>query len=159
MASTRKERKMADISSKGPIIRAMTLKDLDRIVEIDAKVIGQSRPEYWEMKLELVERKSPMASLVAVVEGEIIGFIIGDSSGWSYGVAENIGWIDTIGVDPNAQRAGIAKMLLTEMVTNLKKVGVEKVYTFVNWRDWDLLQFFDAMGFRRGDMINLEMKT
>jgi ribosomal protein S18 acetylase RimI-like enzyme len=159
MASTRKERKMADISSKGPVIRAMTLKDLDRIVEIDAKVIGQSRPEYWEMKLELVERKSPMASLVAVVEGEIIGFIIGDSSGWSYGVAENIGWIDTIGVDPNAQRAGIAKMLLTEMVTNLKKVGVEKVYTFVNWRDWDLLQFFDAMGFRRGDMINLEMKT
>jgi len=150
---------MADISSKGPVIRAMTLKDLDRIVEIDAKVIGQSRPEYWEMKLELVERKSPMASLVAVVEGEIIGFIIGDSSGWSYGVAENIGWIDTIGVDPNAQRAGIAKMLLTEMVTNLKKVGVEKVYTFVNWRDWDLLQFFDAMGFRRGDMINLEMKT
>jgi ribosomal protein S18 acetylase RimI-like enzyme len=150
---------MADISSKGPIIRAMTLKDLDRIVEIDAKVIGQSRPEYWEMKLELVERKSPMASLVAVVEGEIIGFIIGDSSGWSYGVAENIGWIDTIGVDPNAQRAGIAKMLLTEMVTNLKKVGVEKVYTFVNWRDWDLLQFFDAMGFRRGDMINLEMKA
>ena len=150
---------MADISSKGPVIRAMTLKDLDRIVEIDAKVIGQSRPEYWEMKLELVERKSPMASLVAVVEGEIIGFIIGDSSGWSYGVAENIGWIDTIGVDPNAQRAGIAKMLLTEMVTNLKKVGVEKVYTFVNWRDWGLLQFFDVMGFRKGDMINLEMKV
>ena len=150
---------MADISSKGPIIRAMTLKDLDRIVEIDAKVIGQSRPEYWEMKLELVEKRSPMASLVAVVEGEIIGFIIGDSSGWSYGVAENIGWIDTIGVDPNAQRAGIAKMLLTEMVTNLKKVGVEKVYTFVNWRDWDLLQFFDVMGFRKGDMINLEMEV
>ena len=150
---------MADISSKGPIIRAMTLKDLDRIVEIDAKVIGQSRPEYWEMKLELVEKRSPMASLVAVVEGEIIGFIIGDSSGWSYGVAENIGWIDTIGVDPTAQRAGIAKMLLTEMVTNLKKVGVEKVYTFVNWRDWGLLQFFDVMGFRKGDMINLEMKV
>jgi ribosomal protein S18 acetylase RimI-like enzyme len=150
---------MADISSKGPIIRAMTLKDLDRIVEIDAKVIGQLRPEYWEMKLELVEKRSPMASLVAVVEGEIIGFIIGDSSGWSYGVAENIGWIDTIGVDPNAQRAGIAKMLLTEMVTNLKKVGVEKVYTFVNWRDWGLLQFFDVMGFRKGDMINLEMKV
>ena len=150
---------MADISSKGPIIRAMALKDLDRIVEIDAKVIGQSRPEYWEMKLELVEKRSPMASLVAVVEGEIIGFIIGDSSGWSYGVAENIGWIDTIGVDPNAQRAGIAKMLLTEMVTNLKKVGVEKVYTFVNWRDWGLLQFFDVMGFRKGDMINLEMEV
>ena len=50
-------------------------------------------------------------------------------------------------------------MLLTEMVNNLKKVGVVKVYTFVNWRDWGLLQFFDAMGFKKGDMINLEMKV
>jgi hypothetical protein len=45
-----------------------------------------------------------------------------------------------------------------EMVDNLKKVGVDTIYTFVNWRDWDLLQFFDAMGFQRGDMINLELK-
>jgi hypothetical protein len=28
----------------------------------------------------------------------------------------------------------------------------------VNWRDWGLLQFFGAMGFQRGDMINLELK-
>ena len=40
----------------------------------------------------------------------------------------------------------------------MKKVGVDTVYTFVNWRDWGLLQFFDATGFKRGDMINLEFK-
>lgn len=150
---------MAEISSKGPVIRAMTSKDLDRIVEIDTKVLGISRPGYWEMKLELVEKRSPMASLVAEMEGKIIGFIIGDASGWQYGVPDDIGWIDTIGVDPSSQRAGIAKMLLTEMITILKKVGVVKIYTFVNWRDWHLLEFFDAMGFQRGDMINLEMKV
>lgn len=44
-----------------------------------------------------------------------------------------------------------------EMVDNLKKVGVDTIYTFVNWRDWDLLQFFDAMGFQQGDMINVEL--
>ena len=150
---------MAEISSKGPIIRAMTPKDLDGIVEIDTKVLGKSRPEFWQMKWELVEKRSPMASLVAEIEGKIVGFIIGDASGWEYGVREHIGWIDTVGVDPSAQRIGIAKMLLTEMISNLKKVGVEKIYTFANWRDWDLLQFFDAMGFKRGDLINLEMKV
>ena len=46
---------MAEISSKGPIIRAMTPKDLDGIVEIDTKVLGKSRPEFWQMKWELVE--------------------------------------------------------------------------------------------------------
>jgi N-acetylglutamate synthase-like GNAT family acetyltransferase len=88
----------------------------------------------------------------------VIGFVIGDASGWEYGVPENIGWIDTIGVDPSWQRKGIAKLLLTEMINNLKKVGVEKIYSFVNWRDWSLLRFFDAMGFEKGDMINVELK-
>jgi hypothetical protein len=45
-----------------------------------------------------------------------------------------------------------------EMIDNLKKVGVDTIYTFVNWRGWGLLQFFDAMGFQRGDMINFELK-
>jgi len=150
---------MADVSSPIPVIRTMTLKDLDRIVEIDTKVLGESRPDYWEMKLELVEKRSPMASLVAEVDGKVIGFVIGDASGWEYGVPEHVGWIDTIGIDPSFQRKGIAKMLLTEMISNLKKVGVDTVYTFVNWRDWSLLRFFDAMGFHKGDMVNLELKV
>ena len=150
---------MADSTTAMPTIRAMTAADLDRIAEIDKQVLGQSRPEYWELKLELVEKRSPISSLVAEVEGKVIGFVIGDARGWEYSVAENIGWIDTIGVDPECQRKGIAKMLMTEMINNLKKVGVEKIYTFVNWRDWNLLRFFDATGFKKGDMINLELKV
>jgi hypothetical protein len=47
---------------------------------------------------------------------------------------------------------------MEEMRNYMKKVGVDRVYTFLNWREWGLLQFFDAMGFKRGDMINLEFK-
>ena len=150
---------MADSTTAMPTIRAMTAADLDRIAEIDKQVMGQSRPEYWALKLELVDKRSPISSLVSEVEGKVIGFVIGDARGWEYSVAENIGWIDTIGVDPECQRKGIAKMLMTEMINNLKKVGVEKIYTFVNWRDWNLLRFFDATGFKKGDMINLELKV
>ncbi|MBC8460810.1 MAG: GNAT family N-acetyltransferase [Deltaproteobacteria bacterium] len=150
---------MADNASKVPVIRTMGNKDLDRIVEIDTKILGQPRPEYWEMKLELVEKRSPIASLVAEMDGKVIGFIIGDASGWEYGVPEDVGWIDTIGVDPAYQRKGIAQMLFREMIDHLKKVGVTSIYTFVNWRDWSLLQFFDSMGFTKGDMVNLELKV
>jgi len=72
---------MANNASQVPIIRTMNSKDLDRIVEIDTKILGQSRPEYWEMKLELVEKRSPIASLVAEMDSKVIGFIIGDASG------------------------------------------------------------------------------
>lgn len=84
---------MIDMSTKMPVIRTLTSRDLERVVDIDTKVLGKSRPEYWEMKLERLEKGSPVASLV------------------------------------------------------------------VNWRDWSLLQFFDAMGFKKGDMINLELKV
>jgi len=47
---------------------------------------------------------------------------------------------------------------MEEMLNYMRKVGVDTVFTFLNWRKWGLLQFFDAMGFKRGAMINLEFK-
>ena len=139
-------------------IRALKTEDLDAIVEIDKRVLGEDRKNYWERKLKLTDSKSSQVSLVAEVEGEVVGFILGDVSGWEFGVPETIGWMDTIGVDPAYQKRGIAKALAHELIKNLKEIGVRTIYTLVSWDDWDLLQFFHAMGFTRGDMINLELK-
>ena len=46
------------------------------------------------------------------MEGKVIGFILGDASGWEYGVPQNIGWIDTIGIDLSYQKKGVARMLM-----------------------------------------------
>ena len=139
-------------------IRTLKKDDLNPIVEIDQKVLGENRRNYWEGKLELMNRKSSQVSLVVEMKGEVVGFILGDISGWEFGVPETIGWIDTIGVDPAYQKRGLAKALAHELIKNLKAFGVKTIYTLVSWNDWDLLQFFHAMGFTRGDMINLELK-
>jgi hypothetical protein len=36
--------------------------------------------------------------------------------------------------------------------------GVNVVYTLTSWSDWDLLQFYHDMGFKKGDVTNLELK-
>ena len=144
--------------SKAPKVRKMNSKDLDAIVAIDTQILGKSRWDYWLMKMSLAEQRLPMASLVAEADGKVVGFILGDASGYEYDVPENIGWIDTIGVDPAYQKQGIARMLMNEMIVNLKKVGADTVYTMVNWRDWNLLKFFDAFGYKKGPLINLELK-
>jgi predicted N-acetyltransferase YhbS len=135
----------------------MVPSDLERIVEIDVKVLGKPRPEYWEMKLDLARKRSQVSSLVAELDGKVVGFIIGDVSSWEYGVPENVGLIDTIGVDPDHQKAGIARRLFEEMSDNLKRAGVDTIYTFVTRRDWKLLKFFNRMGFQAGDMVHLEL--
>ena len=139
-------------------IRALKTEDLGAIVKIDERVLGESRKNYWERKLKLMNNKSSQISLVAEVEGEVVGFILGDVSGWEFGVPETIGWMDTIGVAPAYQKKGVATALAHELIKNLKAIGVRTIYTLVSWNDWDLLQFFHAMGFTRGDMINLELK-
>ncbi len=139
-------------------IRPLKEQDLETIVEIDGKVLGEKRKDYWGRKLEQMNNKSTQISLVAEVEGADVGFILGEVSGWEFGVPDTIGWIDTIGVDPVYQKRGLATALAQELIKKLETIKVKTIYTLVSWNDWDLLQFFHAMGFTRGDMINLELK-
>ena len=139
-------------------IRPLKKADLEIIVEIDKRVLGDKRTDYWVRKFERMDEKSSQVSLVAEVGGNVVGFILGDVSGWEFGVPDTIGWIDTIGVDPIYQKKGLATALAQELINKLKTIGVKTIYTLVSWNDWDLLQFFHAMGFSRGDMINLELK-
>jgi ribosomal protein S18 acetylase RimI-like enzyme len=139
-------------------IRTLKRKDLESIIEIDKKVLGENREDYWERRLARIKEPSSEISLVAEVEGRVAGFILGDVSGWEFGVPDTIGWIETIGIDPAYQKKGLATALAHELMKHLKATGVRTIYTLVSWDDWDLLQFFHTMGFTRGEMINLELK-
>ena len=140
-------------------IRPLTIGDLDAIAEIDRKILGKVRRDYWKMKIEVPDGRYPLSGLAAEYEGKVIGFIVGEVSGWEFGIPDTIGWISTIGIDPVYQHRGIARKLGQEFINDLKAIGVSVVYTLVNWNDWDLLKFFRAMGFTRGgEMINLELK-
>ncbi|UCB59633.1 MAG: GNAT family N-acetyltransferase [Candidatus Bathyarchaeota archaeon] len=152
-------------------IRALTEKDLDAVVEIDRKVLGKPRAEYWKRKIGLADIY-PRPALVAEIDGDVVGFILGYVSGWEFGVPDTVGWIDTIGVDPDYQHRGIGKRLFKELVENFKRTGtvaqpeaknisikgVNVVYTLVKWNDWSLLRFFHEVGFQKGEMISLELK-
>jgi len=152
-------------------IRVLDENDLDAVVEIDRRVLGQERRSFWKRKIAYAGI-FPRPALVAVVEGKIVGFILGFVSGWEFGVPDTVGWIDTLGVDPAFQRRGIGRMLFNALIEIFKKSGrqesvetaerevegVNIVYTLASWNDWDLLQFYHSMGLKKGEMVNLEMK-
>ncbi len=140
-----------------PIIRPVRKEDYVQIAEIDKKTTGRDRLDYWRLRTEAALTESSVISLVAEVDGKIVGFILGYIGGWEYTAPENVGWINTIVVTPEYQRRGIGQMLLNEMVEYMKKSGIKSIYAFVYWRDFDLLRFFDSIGFEKGDMINLKL--
>jgi predicted N-acetyltransferase YhbS len=142
------------------IIRVMKEEDMDAIVDIDARVLGQRRPDYYERKcaLALDDARQLVTSLVAEQDDRVVGFIMGNVYLGEFGIPETMASLDTIGVHPDYQGQGLAIELMKEFVTNLRKAGVERIYTLVNWNDWELLRFFEKSGFVPAKVVNLELQ-
>jgi ribosomal protein S18 acetylase RimI-like enzyme len=133
--------------------------DMDAVIGIDRKVLQSSRPEYYEMKFEkLFNSKDYLpASLVAeTADGTPVGFVMGEIYMGEYGIFQEQATLDTIGVDPDFQHQGIGEQLIDEFMDHLKKVGVRKVHTLVDWNDSKLIHFFSANQFSPSKTINLE---
>ena len=140
-------------------IRLMKADDFDAVVRIDEKVLKASRPEYYEMKFEkLFESKDYLpVSLVAEQEdGTVVGFVMGELFMGEYGLFQEEATLDTIGVDPDYQKKGIGEQLINDFVDHLKKIGVEKINTLVDWNNSKLIHFFSTNQFSPSKTINLE---
>lgn len=151
---------MAKLAPENVEIRVMRESDLDLVTEIDYKVFGKRRPEYYERKIaEVLDQDSGrlMTSLVAEVRDQVAGFVMGSVYLGEFGIPESIAYIDTIGVDPDFQRQGIGAYLLDEFKTTVQKAGVSKVHTLVDWSDTDLLGFFADRGFVAANTLNLKL--
>ena len=142
-----------------PRMRVMRGADLDAIVAIDRKVSGQDRREYYERKAAvLLDKKHTInSSLVAELDGKVVGFIMGDIYFGEFGIPDTSATIDTLGVDPTVQNRGVASELLDQFVMNMKAAGVNKIYTLVNWSDFSLEHFFSHHKFVPSKLINLEL--
>jgi ribosomal protein S18 acetylase RimI-like enzyme len=140
-------------------IRLMKSDDFDAVVGIDNKVLKASRPEYYETKFEkLFNSKDYLpTSLVAEEEdGRVVGFIMGVLYMGEYGIFQEEATLDTIGVDPDCQNKGVGKQLINEFLDHLKRLGVQKINTLVDWNDSKLIHFFSANQFSPSKSINLE---
>jgi len=138
-------------------LRPLSMEDLDEVVRIDFSLLGKQRKDYWKNKLERTE-ESGVPSLAAEINGKVIGFILGKASEHEYGIPENVGWIDTIGVDKEWQGKGISHLLYKEISSLFKKVGIDTIYVFLDSNKRDLVKFFEKMGFVRGGVLSMESR-
>jgi ribosomal protein S18 acetylase RimI-like enzyme len=137
----------------------MKADDFDAVVAIDEKVLLSSRPDYYELKFEKLFKSNDYlpTSLVAETEdGKVVGFVMGELYMGEYGIFQEEARLDSIGVDPHYQHQGIGEQLMNEFVDHLKRIGVQKINTLVDWNDIKLIQFFSANQFSPSKTINLE---
>jgi ribosomal protein S18 acetylase RimI-like enzyme len=132
--------------------------DIEAVVDIDAKVFGAERLEYYERKMAtMLDRKGSIAtSLVADYNNRVIGFVMGNIYTGEFGIPQKTASLDTIGIDPDFSGQGLGTQLLEEFENHVKKAGVENIQTLVDRSNIPLSKFFNKSGFAASKTINLE---
>ena len=142
---------------KSADIRELRKNDLEAVMEIDVLIRGVSRPRYWERRFINAEGIPPWASLVAEVDNRMVGFLFGWSSMWDFGVRDEVGWIDVIGIHPAYRLRGIGRALVNEFNRLAKdRRKVERVFTLVDPEEAETTGFFAQIGFARGKLIHMQ---
>ena len=131
-------------------IREMTDEDIDAVLALDKKIVGEERAITYRDPLSFYLGAELAVSFAAEIEGKVIGFALGRLRD------PDTGWIQTVAVDPEYRRHGIGTKLVQALIDRCRSKGAKTVHTVVSWRDWSMLSFLRSMGFTRGEMVDLQ---
>ena len=140
------------------LIRRLRPDDLERVISIDAKLVGRRREEYFKLKLEMALNETGVeVSLAGEIDGMFVGFLIARVYYGEFGQAEPAAVLEVLGVHPDFRGSGIGHALLTQLSTNLLGLGVRKVSTEVGWEDQALMSFLHHEGFQPAPRLCLDL--
>ena len=125
---------------------------MSAVVEIDSMAHESPRAKYLQSKLVTG------ICMVAEMDTKIVGFVMGAINHGEYGIPEKVATIDSVGVHPEFQQAGVGRVLIEEFVTHTRQAGAQRIRTLVDWsRQWDIMGYFRSSGFTpAGSSIVLE---
>ena len=139
---------------KGIKIRKFRAEDVSEIVAIQESILQKKVSKKWVQVVEHHLKKQEALGFVALKDGQVVGFIIGEIKGEGFGL-EQSGWIEVVGVHPRQMGVGIGRILAKKLFAFFKKEGIRDIHTSVRWDAGDMLSFFKAIGFDRSPFINL----
>ncbi len=139
-------------------LRVLRLEDLNLVIELDKKITGEDHDEYFEEHFHSALSKAESELMIGAFDkNRLLGFLLASVRQVAFGQHMKIAYLEMIEVDPEFQKKGVGTELFQEFKKKLRTLGIERVITIVDWRMSHLLSFFSANGFKKGDMIQLEM--
>ena len=153
-------------------VRPLLLQDLPRILRIEERLqqlrrtaLPSSTVQDWEDERDTfrqtveyhLECGDPALCLGAEIDGELVGYILGEVRLWEFGGGEKTGWIKILAVDPDHQRRGIGRRLGEELLKQFRRRGIRRVRTLVDSYSGELIAYFRSLGFQVLRMLPLEL--
>lgn len=125
-----------------PVIVELTTPDLSRLGELSTRLGAESARD-WAGRLG----RSGTVALGAELEGRLVAYAAAEVRR-SFGRATPGAWIDSFGVDLAYRGHGVGRSLLAELLSRLRSLGADHVFTIVPLHDRTMAPFFRELGFR-----------
>ena len=139
-----------DVAEVG-LLRA---EDIEGVARIDRRLTGRDRRGFLcRAFAETLADSALRVSLCARADGAVSGYLMARLDYGDFGRPQPAAVIDTLGVDPLRARSGIGSALLSQLVTNLSALHVERMETIVAPGNLELLGFFHAAGLRTSERL------
>jgi ribosomal protein S18 acetylase RimI-like enzyme len=135
------EAMMTDKAAGSLSIRACRREDIDAVLELWRQADATPGVTDTADDLRRAVADSPAHVLVAEVEGQVVGSIIGTFDGWR-------GNIYRLAVHPDYRRRGIARALVAEAEKRLAEQGAKRITALVEKDHPWAMTFWEAVGYR-----------
>ncbi len=136
------------------VCRSLNAADMPALIRIDKKVAGHDRTDYYRRKVkEVIDESGIRVSMVAELDGNIVGFTMARVDFGEFGRTEPVAVLDTIAVDPGYKHHLIGTALLSQLLANLTSLGLETIRTVVMPDHLDVLAFLLKNGFHPGQRL------
>jgi N-acetylglutamate synthase-like GNAT family acetyltransferase len=139
-----------------PSIRDARAEDMAAVEQIDARITGLAKHDYWREAFTRYGERTDRWFLVAETQGRVTGFIVGEQRAWEFG-SPPCGWVFAIGVTPDRRLGGIGASLFEAIVARMRSAGLKTVRTMLARQDGLNMAFFRSQGMTGGAFIQLEM--
>jgi ribosomal protein S18 acetylase RimI-like enzyme len=147
-----------EVTADDLVIRNLRPEDYEALVRIDARIVGRRRDEFFRVKLRQAAADTGVAvSLVAEVDGLVVGFVLARVYYGEFGMAEPAAVLDVFGVHPDFRGRHVGAALVHQLRTNLIGLGISRLQTEVAWDSPDLITFFHHEGFLPAPRLCLDL--
>ena len=130
------------------VIRKFHQSDYDAVLKLWDETGLHYRPKGRDTHAQIEKeiKKKNTIFLLAEVDGEIVGTILGTHDGRK-------GWLNRVAVAKKFRRQAIARKLVTEVEHRLDKLGLDVIACLIERDNEISMKFFNRLGYEKSDVL------
>lgn len=137
--------------------RPITVADLEQVIAIDKVNTGHSRRHFFEKRFNAAKKRPSDFVQVGVFAGSALrGFAIARILRGEFGRKDAVAVVDALGVAPESREIGVGQTLMEGLVAGARQQGARSVQSQVDWKNVELLRFFNSTHFELAPRLALE---